>query len=89
MGVAVMGVGMRGAVPTSGGLSYREMIADAARTAYRDAGIEPDQLDGAVSVEEDFVSGYSLADEYVPDQLGVVRKPVYTVCGDFLHGFGS
>jgi len=89
MGVSVLGVGMAGAFTTSDGLSYRELIAGAARTAYQDAGIEPEQLDGAVSIEEDFVSGYSIADEYVPDQLGVVRKPVYTVCGDFLHGFGS
>jgi acetyl-CoA C-acetyltransferase len=57
--------------------------------AYQDAGIEPEDLDGAVSVEEDFVSGYSIADEYVPDQLGMVRKPVYTINGDYLHGFGS
>lgn len=89
MGVSVMGVGFAGAFPTSDGLSYRELIARAALMAYRDAGIEPEQLDGAVSVEEDFVSGYSIADEYVPDQLGVVRKPVYTICGDFLHGIGS
>jgi acetyl-CoA C-acetyltransferase len=89
MGVSVMGVGITGAVPTSDGLSYRELIARAARMAYQDAGIEPEQLDGAVSVEEDFVSGYSIADEYVPDQLGVVRKPVYTICGDYLQGFGS
>ncbi len=89
MGVAVMGVGFVGAFPTSDGLSYRELIAKAALMAYRDAGIDPEQLDGAVSVEEDFVSGYSIADEYVPDQLGVVRKPVYTICGDFLQGVGS
>ncbi len=89
MAVAVMGVGFCGAFPTSDGLSYRELIARAARMAYQDAGIDPDELDGAVSVEEDFVSGYSIADEYVPDQLGVVRKPVYTICGDFLQGIGS
>ena len=89
MGVSVMGVGISGAVPTSDGLSYRELIAKAARMAYQDAGIEPAQLDGAVSVEEDFVSGYSISDEYVPDQLGMVRKPVYTITGDFLQGFGS
>lgn len=89
MGVAVMGVGFCGSFPTSTGLSYRELIARAAEMAYADAGIEPEDLDGGVSVEEDFVSGYSIADEYVPDQLGLVRKPIYTICGDFLHGIGS
>jgi acetyl-CoA C-acetyltransferase len=89
MSVVVMGVGICGSFPTSKGLSYREMIARAATMAYSDAGIEAEELDGAVSVEEDFISGYSIADEYVPDQLGVVRKPVYTICGDFLHGVGS
>ncbi len=89
MGVAVLGTGICGFTPTSTGLSYREMIAKAAKMAYTDAGITIDQIDGAVSVEEDFVSGYSIADEYVPDQLGVVRKPVYTIAGDFLHGISS
>ena len=89
MSVALMGVGICGFSPTTTSLSYREMIAKAARMAYADAGIITDQIDGAVSVEEDFVSGYSIADEYVPDQLGVVRKPVYTIPGDFLHGLGS
>ena len=85
----VMGVGFCGAFPASGGLSYREMIARAAAMAYEDAGIRAEDLDGAVSCEEDFVSGYSIADEYVPDQLGVQRKAVYTICGDFLHGLCS
>jgi acetyl-CoA C-acetyltransferase len=89
MGVSVMGVGISGIAPTSSGVSYREMIKSAAEAAYQDAGIEPEDLDGAVSIEEDFVSGYSIADEYVPDQLGVVRKPVYTICGDFLQGLAS
>jgi acetyl-CoA C-acetyltransferase len=89
MGVAVLGVGLSGFAPTSTGVSYREMIAHAAKRAYADAGITVDQIDGAVSVEEDLVSGYSIADEYTPDQLGVVRKPVYTIPGDFLHGIGS
>lgn len=89
MSIVVMGVGYCGSFPMSGGLSYRELIARAAAMAYAEAGIEAEQLDGAVSVEEDFVSGYSIADEYVPDQLGVQRKSVYTVCGDFLHGVCS
>jgi len=65
------------------------MIARAADMAYKDAGIAPEDVDGAVSVEEDFVSGYSIADEYVPDQIGMVLKPIYTVPGDFLQGIGS
>jgi acetyl-CoA C-acetyltransferase len=89
MKIAIMGVGFCGAFPVSGGLSYREMIARAASAAYNDAGIEASELDGAVSCEEDFNSGYSIADEYVPDQLGVQRKSVYTVPGDFLQGLCS
>lgn len=89
MSVFVMGVGFCGSFPTSGGLSYREMIARAANMAYDDANITSEEVDGAVSAEEDFVSGYSIADEYVPDQLGMVQKPVYTVPGDFLHALCS
>jgi len=89
MSVVILGAGYCGAFPTSSGFSYREMIARAAAMAYKDAGIQAEELDGAVSVEEDLVSGYSIADEYVPDQLGVQRKPVYTICGDFLHGICS
>jgi len=89
MNVIVMGIGFCGSFPTSGGLSYRELIARAASMAYKDAGIEAWELDGAVSCEEDFISGYSIADEYVPDQLGVQRKSVYTIPGDFLQGLGS
>ncbi len=89
MGVCVMGVGISGIAPTSTGVSYREMIKSAAEAAYQDAGVEAEDLDGAVSIEEDFISGYSIADEYVPDQLAMVRKPVYTICGDFLQGLAS
>jgi len=89
MGVAVLGMGICGFTPTSTGLSYREMIAKAAKMAYKDAGVTIDLVDGAVSAEEDFPSGYSIADEYVPDQLGMVRKPVYTIPGDFMHAVAS
>jgi hypothetical protein len=58
-------------------MSYRELTARAARMAYKDAGISTEDLDGAVVAEEDFTSGYSICDEYTPDQLGVVRKAVY------------
>ncbi|MBM4372040.1 MAG: acetyl-CoA acetyltransferase, partial [Deltaproteobacteria bacterium] len=89
MGVVVMGVGYCGSFPASAGMSYRELIARAAAAAYDDAGVTPEEVDGAVSVEEDFVSGYSISDEYVPDQIGMTLKPVYTIPGDFLHGICS
>ncbi len=89
MGVVLKGIGFAGAFPTSSGYSYRELIARAAAMAYEEAGITADMLDGAVVAEEDFISGYSISDEYTPDQLGVQRKGVYTVCGDFLHALGS
>jgi len=89
MGVQILGVGLCGSFRTSSGMSYRELTAQAARMAYKDAGISTEDLDGAVVAEEDFTSGYSICDEYTPDQLGVVRKAVYTVCGDFLQALGS
>lgn len=89
MDVAVLGIGFCGSFPKSEGLSYRELIRRTAVMAYNDAGIEASQLEGAVSCEEDFVSGYSISDEYVPDQLGVQKKSVYTICGDLLHGLSS
>ena len=89
MGVVVMGVGICGSFPASGGLSYRELIARAAAAAYEEAGVTADQVEGAVTCEEDLTSGYSISDEYTPDQLGMVRKAVYTINGDFLHGIGS
>ena len=89
MGVVVMGVGICGSFPASGGLSYRELIVRAAAAAYEEAGVGADQVEGAVTCEEDLTSGYSIADEYTPDQLGMVRKSVYTINGDFLHGIGS
>lgn len=89
MGVVIRGIGFVGAYPTSTGLSYREMIARAARMAYEEAGVTADQIEGAVVAEEDFISGYSISDEYTPDQLGVVRKSVYTVTGEFLQALAS
>jgi acetyl-CoA C-acetyltransferase len=89
MRVVVMGVGFYGAFPASAGLSYRELTARAARMAYQDAGLTAGEVDGAVVAEEDFVAGYSISDEYSPDQLGMVRKAVYTINGDFLHALGS
>ena len=86
--VAVIGVGytaIRQATPEA---SYRELVFEAAQKAYADAGVEHTEIESAVCCEEDFFEGISISDEYTPDQLGVVLRPVETVTGDGLHGLG-
>jgi acetyl-CoA C-acetyltransferase len=87
--VAIVGVGTTGFRPVSPDVSYRELIFDAARKAYTDAGIEPSEIGGFVTATEDFVEGYSIADEYCPDQIGAVLKPTHTVPGDFIQAMAS
>ncbi len=87
--VAIIGVGTTGFRATTPDLSYRELTYEAATKAYMEAGIEPKDVDAFVSTAEDFFEGYSIADEYAPDQLGAVLKPVYTVPGDFIHSLAS
>ena len=87
--VAIVGVGYTDFRPTSPEASFREMIFEAAVKAYTDAGIEPAQVDTFVSVSEDYLEGTAIADEYVPDQLGAVLKPVHTITADGITALGS
>lgn len=87
--IGIIGIG---AVPTRGtseDMSYREMIFSAAMKAYEDAGITPEQVDTFVGLSEDFNEGVSIFDEYIPDQLGAVLKPVHTICGEGIQGIAS
>ncbi len=87
--VAIVGIGTTGFRSVTPGVSYREMIFEAARKAYTDAGLEPDEIDGFVTAAEDFLEGYSIADEYCPDQIGAVLKPTHTVPGDFIQALAT
>jgi acetyl-CoA C-acetyltransferase len=64
---------------------------EAASRAYTDAGIDDPRktIDAFVTCEEDFWSGISIFDEFTPDQLGGVYKPVYTITSDGLIGLAS
>jgi acetyl-CoA C-acetyltransferase len=63
---------------------------EAARRAYTDAGVEPQRdVESFVTVAEDFHEGTSIFDEYTPDQLGAVLKPMHTITGDGLHGLAT
>jgi len=87
--VAVAGIGLIPASSVSPALSYKEIMFEAATRAYDDAGISASDIDGAVCCSEDFTEGTSIFDEYVPDQLGVARKPVHTISADGLFGVAT
>jgi acetyl-CoA C-acetyltransferase len=87
--VAIVGVGTTGFRATTPDVSYRELTYEAATKAYLNAGIEPKDVGAFVSTAEDFTEGYSIADEYSPDQLGAVLKPIHTVPGDFIQSLAN
>jgi acetyl-CoA C-acetyltransferase len=88
--VAVVGIGHSGFAPIIAGLSYKELMFEAAQRAYDDAGVNPRRdVDSFVCCSEDYLEGTSIFDEYVPDQLGAVHRPVQTVAGDGLFGIAT
>lgn len=84
--VGIIGIGRTNARSVSPDVSFRELIFEAATKAYNDAGVKNTDIGSFVCCEEDFMVGYSISDEYTPEQMGAVHKPVQTVPGDFLHG---
>lgn len=86
--VAVVGVGCTGFKSVTPELSYKEMMFEAATRAYQDAGnISPRKdVDAFISVAEDYWEGFSIFDEFVPDQLGAVLRHLFTVSGDSIIG---
>ena len=87
--IAIVGAGYTPFRSISPDVSFREMIYEAATKAYTDAGIEPRDVDTFVSLSEDYLEGTAISDEYVPDQLGAVLKPVHTIPADGITAIGS
>jgi acetyl-CoA C-acetyltransferase len=88
--VAIVGVGHAGFSPVTAGVSYKELMFEAATRAYFDAGVDPRAEVGSfVCCSEDLLEGTSIFDEYVPDQLGAMQRPVQTVAGDGLLGLAT
>ena len=85
--VAVVGVGWSGFSPQTADLSYKELMFEAATRAYEDAGVDPRRdVESFITCAEDYWEGFSIFDEFVPDQLGAVMKPTCTVSADGLYG---
>ena len=88
--VAVVGIGHAGFAPVVAGLSTKELMYQAAVRAYDDAGVDPrTDVDSFVCCSEDLLEGTSIFDEYVPDQLGAMQRPVHTVSSDGLVGLAT
>jgi acetyl-CoA C-acetyltransferase len=88
--VAIVGIGMTPLRPTTPELSYKELIYEAAAKAYEDAGVDPRRdIESFVCSSEDFWEGTSIFDEYVPDQLGAVLKPVCTISADGMYSLAT
>jgi acetyl-CoA C-acetyltransferase len=88
--VGIAGVGWSGFTPTTTSVSYKELMFEAARAAYLEARVDPrTNVDSFVCASEDFEEGTSIFDEYVPDQLGAVQRPVHTVASDGLFALAT
>lgn len=87
--VAIIGIGytpLRAATPQC---SFKELTFAAAQSAYADAGIQFADIDSFVTCAEDLNEGISIFDEYTPDQLGAVQKPMHTLTADGLYGIAD
>ena len=63
---------------------------EASSRAYQDAGIDPRKdVQSFVCCDEDFWEGISITDEYMPDQLGAVLRPLCTVSSDGIIGLAT
>src|SRR3970040_581199 len=88
--VAIVGVGQTASGAPSPGLSYKELMFEAAPRAYADAGLDPrSEIDSFLTCSEDLAEGTSIFDEYVPDQIGGAERPVYTVGCDAIQGMAT
>jgi acetyl-CoA C-acetyltransferase len=88
--VGIVGVGHAGFASITPGLSYKELVFEAATRAYADCGVDPRKdVDQFVCSSEDFLEGTSIFDSYCPDQLGGAMRPVHTVAADGLFALAT
>src|SRR5207245_4579734 len=88
--IAIVGVGYSGFDSMTPGLSTRELMFEAASRAYEAAGVDPrNDVQSFVCCTEDFWEGISITDEYMPDQLGAVLRPLCTISSDGIIGLAT
>jgi acetyl-CoA C-acetyltransferase len=88
--VAVIGIGHTDFNSMTPDMQWKDFMYEACNKAYVDAGVDPRKdVDGFITCAEDYWEGFSIFDEFVPDQIGAVLRPCCTVCGDGLYGLGT
>ena len=88
--VGIVGVGYTDFRSITPEVSWKEIMYKAASRAYHDAGINPRRdVDSFITCAEDYWEGFSIFDEFTPDQVGAVLRPMITTCGDGIHGLAN
>lgn len=88
--VCVIGVGFTDFNCMTPGMSWKDIMYEACNKAYVDAGVDPRRdIDSFITCAEDYWEGFSIFDEFVPDQIGALLRPCCTVCGDGIYGLGN
>ncbi|KYK30717.1 MAG: thiolase domain-containing protein [Theionarchaea archaeon] len=88
--VAIVGVGYTDFRSITPEVSWKEIMYKAASRAYDDAGINPRRdVKSFITCAEDYWEGFSIFDEFTPDQMGAVLRPMITTCGDGIHGLAN
>ncbi len=88
--IAIVGIGNTDFNSMTPDVSWKELMFEACQKAYIDAGVDPRKdVDSFITCAEDFYEGFSIFDEFVPDQIGATLRPCCTVCGDGIYGLGN
>ncbi|MFX0170870.1 MAG: acetyl-CoA acetyltransferase [Candidatus Hodarchaeota archaeon] len=88
--VCVIGIGYTDFNSMTPDVQWKEFMYEACQKAYVDAGINPrESIDSFITCAEDYWEGFSIFDEFVPDQIGATLRPCCTVCGDGIYGLGN
>ena len=71
----IVGIGVVESPEPMTQLSHKELLFQATRKAMDDAGIEREDIGGAITSSYDFLEGRSLSNQYTLDSIGGVMKP--------------
>jgi acetyl-CoA C-acetyltransferase len=86
--VCIVGIGVVEPNEDTPDFSHKELLFHATRRALDDAGIEREQIGGAITASSDFIEGRSLSNQYTLDSIGGVMKPCdLRLAEDGMHAF--